>query len=84
MQKYPIGTPVGVLRRAYAELIQFISERTGVSVTKIYRVMDLESYGGQYWAHHSGGASGLVQVMPVAFRRDAAPAPQRVQRHQLQ
>jgi hypothetical protein len=67
MEKYPVGTPVGTLRHAYAELVQFISERTGVSVTRIYRVMDLESYGGQYWAHHSGGASGLVQVRSIAL-----------------
>ena len=67
MERYPVGTPVGTLRRAYGELVKFVSERTGVSVTRIYRVMDLESYGGQYWAHHSGGASGLVQVMPIAL-----------------
>lgn len=67
MQKYPVGTSVGTLRHAYAELARFVSERTGVSVTRIYRVMDLESYGGQYWAHHPGGASGLVQVRSIAL-----------------
>ncbi|MEZ0311451.1 MAG: hypothetical protein ACAI38_06740 [Myxococcota bacterium] len=67
MQQYPPGTPVRVLREAYTELVQFVSERTGVSIEKIYRVMDLESYGGQYWAAHSAGACGLVQVRPIAL-----------------
>ncbi len=67
MQQFPPGTPVRVLRQAYTELVAFVSERTGVSVEKIYRVMDLESYGGQYWAAHSAGACGLVQVRPIAL-----------------
>jgi len=67
MEQFPPGTPVRVLRSAYTELVQFVSERTGVSVEKIYRVMDLESYGGQYWAAHSAGACGLVQVRPIAL-----------------
>ena len=67
MQQFPPGTPVRVLREVYGELVQFVSERTGVPPERIYRVMDLESYGGQYWAAHSAGACGLVQVRPIAL-----------------
>lgn len=75
MQQFPPGTPVRVLREAYSELIAFVSERTGVTVEKIYRVMDLESYGGQYWAAHSAGACGLVQVRPIALAEMARLRP---------
>ncbi len=68
MLRNPVGTPVAKLRAEYRELVQFVSERTGIPIDHIYRVMDLESRGGQYWVENAAsGASGLVQVRPIAL-----------------
>ena len=69
VQRNPIGTSVAKLRTEYAELVLFISERTNIPAEQIYRVMDLESSGGQWWAEHpTSGAVGVVQVAVVDHR----------------
>jgi hypothetical protein len=76
MFAHPVGTPVEELRESYRDLIRFISERTGVPQVHIYRVMDLESSGGQYWVSNASGACGLVQVRPIALEELQRLAPE--------